>query len=71
MAAFLSLVTGAESPRRSYASAVTPPDTAQRQPDEARRAADYWKRKYDERIALDLLRSMGVEQHRERERIGF
>lgn len=31
--------------------------------------ADYWKRKYDERIAMELLRSMGVEQTRER--IGF
>lgn len=39
--------------------------------DKLRLEADYWKRKYDERIALDLLRSMGVEQHRERERIGF
>lgn len=31
--------------------------------------ADYWKRKYDDRIAFELLRSMGVSQ--ERERIGF
>ena len=31
--------------------------------------ADYWKRKYDDRIAMELFRSMGVEQ--KRERIGF
>ena len=31
--------------------------------------ANYWKRKYDDRIALELLRSIGVEQTRER--IGF
>jgi transcriptional regulator with XRE-family HTH domain len=37
--------------------------------DKLRLEADYWKRKYDERIAFDLLRSMGVEQ--KRERIGF
>lgn len=37
--------------------------------DKLRLEADYWKRKYDERIAMDLLRSMGVEQ--KRERIGF
>ena len=37
--------------------------------DKLRLEADYWKRKYDERIAMDLLRSMGVEQTRER--IGF
>lgn len=37
--------------------------------DKLRLEADYWKRKYDDRIALDLLRSMGVEQRRER--IGF
>ncbi|GAB3553978.1 helix-turn-helix domain-containing protein [Spirosoma fluminis] len=37
--------------------------------DKLRLEADYWKRKYDDRIAMDLLRSMGVEQ--KRERIGF
>ena len=37
--------------------------------DKLRLEADYWKRKYDDRIAMELLRSMGVEQHRER--IGF
>jgi transcriptional regulator with XRE-family HTH domain len=37
--------------------------------DKLRLEAEYWKRKYDERIAMDLLRSMGVEQ--KRERIGF
>ncbi|GAB4037471.1 helix-turn-helix domain-containing protein [Spirosoma gilvum] len=37
--------------------------------DKLRLEADYWKRKYDERIAFELLRSMGVSQ--ERERIGF
>jgi len=31
--------------------------------------ADYWKRKHDDRIALELMRSIGVEQ--KRERIGF
>ena len=37
--------------------------------DKLRLEADYWKRKYDDRIALEVLRSMGVEQ--KRERIGF
>ncbi|QMW00170.1 helix-turn-helix domain-containing protein [Spirosoma foliorum] len=37
--------------------------------DKLRLEADYWKRKYDERVAMELLRSMGVEQ--KRERIGF
>lgn len=37
--------------------------------DKLRLEADYWKRKYDERIAMEVLRSMGVEQ--KRERIGF
>ncbi len=37
--------------------------------DKLRLEADYWKRKYDDRIALELLRSIGVEQIRER--IGF
>ncbi len=37
--------------------------------DKLRLEADYWKRKYDDRIAFELLRSMGVEQ--KRERIGF
>ncbi|GAB4031265.1 helix-turn-helix domain-containing protein [Spirosoma jeollabukense] len=37
--------------------------------DKLRLEADYWKRQYDERIAMELLRSMGVEQTRER--IGF
>ncbi len=37
--------------------------------DKLRLEADYWKRKYDDRIALELLRSIGVEQTRER--IGF
>lgn len=39
--------------------------------DKLRLEADYWKRKYDERIVLDIFQSMGVEQNRERERIGF
>ncbi len=37
--------------------------------DKLRLEADYWKRKYDDRMALELLRSIGVEQTRER--IGF
>ncbi|GAB3703985.1 hypothetical protein GCM10027592_34750 [Spirosoma flavus] len=37
--------------------------------DKLRLEADYWKRKYDERVAFDLLRSMGMEE--KRERIGF
>ncbi|WP_460945383.1 helix-turn-helix domain-containing protein [Spirosoma daeguense] len=37
--------------------------------DKLRLEADYWKRKYDERIAFEVLRSMGVEE--KRERIGF
>ncbi|MBN8823622.1 MULTISPECIES: helix-turn-helix transcriptional regulator [unclassified Spirosoma] len=37
--------------------------------DKLRLETDYWKRKYDERIAFELLRSMGVSP--ERERIGF
>ena len=37
--------------------------------DKLRLEADYWKRKYDDRIAMEVLRSMGVEQTRER--IGF
>lgn len=37
--------------------------------DKLRLEADYWKSKYDDRIALELLRSIGVEQTRER--IGF
>ncbi|WP_420147760.1 helix-turn-helix domain-containing protein [Spirosoma sp.] len=37
--------------------------------DKLRLEAEYWKKKYDERIALEVLRSMGVEQ--KRERIGF
>ena len=37
--------------------------------DKLRLESDYWKRKYDERIAMEVLRSMGVEQ--KRERIGF
>lgn len=37
--------------------------------DKLRLEADFWKRKHDDRIALDLLRSMGIEQ--KRERIGF
>ena len=37
--------------------------------DKLRLEADYWKRKYDDRIAMELLRPMGVEQTRER--IGF
>lgn len=37
--------------------------------DKLRLEADYWKRKYDDRIAMELLRSIGVEQTRER--IGF
>ena len=37
--------------------------------DKLRLEADYWKRKYDDRIAMEVFRSMGVEQNRER--IGF
>ncbi|GAB3781198.1 hypothetical protein GCM10028818_34840 [Spirosoma horti] len=37
--------------------------------DKLRLEADYWKRKYDDRIAMEVLRSMGMEQ--KRERIGF
>lgn len=37
--------------------------------DKLRLEAEYWKRKYDERLAFELLRSMGVEE--KRERIGF
>ena len=37
--------------------------------DKLRLESDYWKRKYDERIAMEVLRYMGVEQ--KRERIGF
>lgn len=37
--------------------------------DKLRLEADYWKRKYDDRIAMELLRSIGIEQTRER--IGF
>ena len=37
--------------------------------DKLRLETDYWKRKYDDRIAMEVLRSMGVEQTRER--IGF
>ncbi|WP_020595389.1 helix-turn-helix domain-containing protein [Spirosoma panaciterrae] len=39
--------------------------------DKLRLETDYWKRKYDDRIAFELLRSMGVSPERERERIGF
>ncbi len=37
--------------------------------DKLRLEADYWKRRYDERIAMELARSMGIAQTRER--IGF
>ncbi len=37
--------------------------------DKLRLEADYWKRKYDDRIALELVRAMGTEP--KRERIGF
>ncbi len=37
--------------------------------DKLRLEADYWKRKHDDRVAMEVLRSMGVEQ--KRERIGF
>ena len=37
--------------------------------DKLRLEADYWKRKYDDRIALELVRSLGGEP--KRERIGF
>lgn len=37
--------------------------------DKLRLEADYYKRRYDERIALELARSIGVTQSRER--IGF
>lgn len=37
--------------------------------DKLRLETDYWKRKYDDRIAMELARAMGIEQ--KRERIGF
>ena len=37
--------------------------------DKLRLEADYWKRKHDDRVAMEVLRAMGVEQ--KRERIGF
>lgn len=37
--------------------------------DKLRLEADYWKRKYDDRIALELVRALGAEP--KRERIGF
>lgn len=37
--------------------------------DKLRLEADYWKRRYDDRIALELVRSLGTEP--KRERIGF
>lgn len=37
--------------------------------DKLRLEADYWKRKHDDRMAMEVLRAMGVEQ--KRERIGF
>ena len=37
--------------------------------DKLRLEADYWKRKHDDRVALDLVRTLGVEP--KRERIGF
>ncbi|RYC71370.1 helix-turn-helix transcriptional regulator [Spirosoma sordidisoli] len=37
--------------------------------DKLRLEAEYWKRKYDDRIALELVRSIGAQQPRER--IGF
>ncbi|GAA4403439.1 hypothetical protein GCM10023187_19500 [Nibrella viscosa] len=41
--------------------------------DKLRLEAEHWKRKYEERVMLDLVRAIGtdVEQPRERERIGF
>ncbi|GAB3940278.1 hypothetical protein GCM10028805_01790 [Spirosoma harenae] len=44
-------------------------DKQQVELDKLRLETDYWKRKYDERIAFELLRSMGLEE--KRERIGF
>ncbi len=37
--------------------------------DKLRLETNYWKRKYDDRIAMEVARTMGVEQ--KRERIGF
>ncbi|GAB3888712.1 helix-turn-helix transcriptional regulator [Spirosoma agri] len=37
--------------------------------DKLRLETDYWKRKYDDRIALELARTLGIQQTRER--IGF
>lgn len=37
--------------------------------DKLRLETDYWKRKYEDRIAMELARAMGIEQ--KRERIGF
>ncbi|QHV99529.1 helix-turn-helix domain-containing protein [Spirosoma endbachense] len=37
--------------------------------DKLRLEADYWKRKYDDRIAFELARTLGIQQTRER--IGF
>lgn len=37
--------------------------------DKLRLEADYWKRQYNDRIALELARNLGVQQ--QRERIGF
>ncbi|GAB3561677.1 hypothetical protein GCM10027578_02790 [Spirosoma luteolum] len=37
--------------------------------DKLRLEADHWKRRYDDRIALELARAMGLQQTRER--IGF
>ncbi|GAA4457949.1 hypothetical protein GCM10023189_29460 [Nibrella saemangeumensis] len=41
--------------------------------DKLRLDAEHWKRKYEERVMLDLVRAIGtdVELPRERERIGF
>lgn len=37
--------------------------------DKLRLETDYWKRKYEDRIALELARTLGIQQTRER--IGF
>lgn len=44
-------------------------DKQQVELDKLRLEADYYKRKYDDRIAMEVARSMGVSQSRER--IGF
>lgn len=39
--------------------------------DKLRLEAEHWKRKYEERVMLDLVRAIGTEIEQPRERIGF